>query len=292
MGIMTFSAIYGDTAHSYATHSHATHSDTAQTYATQTYTTNTYQTRACTMDAYSVHDNTPHAHTVEHSHTAEQSSIAEQTHIVQQARIGRQSSNQTSSYRASSNLVTSKTLLVDGLEVHIIRKPIKRLYLRVKPPAGEIVVTAPNRVPQRDIVALVRERKDWIARARQHVSSPASQQAQQPWSQERIDQAHAILNQRIPPLLRHWVPIIGKSPTALTLRRMKTRWGSCTPATGRIRINLELAYLPEQYLEYVLVHELTHLWERGHGAGFQRRMTQYLPQWKQLRSQLNNIVLR
>lgn len=270
MGIMTFSAIYGDTAHSYATHSHATHSDTAQTYATQTYTTNTYQTRACTMDAYSVHDNTPHAHTVE------------QSRIVDQLRLARQSSTATA----------SKTILVDGLEVHIIRKPIKRLYLRVKPPAGEIVVTAPNRVPQRDIVALVRERKDWIARARQHVSSPASQQAQQPWSQERIDQAHAILNQRIPPLLRHWVPIIGKSPTALTLRRMKTRWGSCTPATGRIRINLELAYLPEQYLEYVLVHELAHLWERGHGAGFQRRMTQYLPQWKQLRSQLNNIVLR
>lgn len=282
MGIMTFSAIHSDAIHTQAIHSNTVQAHTAHTHAIHTYSAH----------ANSTQNHTSHAHIAEQSHATEQSSIAEQTHIVQQARIGRQSSNRTSSYRASSNPATSKTLLVDGLEVHVIRKPIKRLYLRVKPPAGEIVVTAPNRVPQRDIVALVRERKDWIARARQHVSSPASQQAQQPWSQERIDQAHAILNQRIPPLLRHWVPIIGKSPTALTLRRMKTRWGSCTPATGRIRINLELAYLPEQYLEYVLVHELTHLWERGHGAGFQRRMTQYLPQWKQLRSQLNNIVLR
>lgn len=287
MGIMTFSAIHSD-----AIHTQAIHSNTTQAHTTQAHTAHTQAIHTYSVHANSTQNHTSHAHTAEQSHATEQSSIAEQTHIVQQARIGRQSSNRTSSYRASSNLVTSKTLLVDGLEVHVIRKPIKRLYLRVKPPAGEIVVTAPNRVPQRDIVALVRERKDWIARARQHVSSPASQQAQQPWSQERIDQAHAILNQRIPPLLRHWVPIIGKSPTALTLRRMKTRWGSCTPATGRIRINLELAYLPEQYLEYVLVHELTHLWERGHGAGFQRRMTQYLPQWKQLRSQLNNIVLR
>lgn len=284
---MTFSAIHSD-----AIHTQAIHSNTVQAHTTHTHTAHTHAIHTYSAHANSTQNHTSHAHIAEQSHATEQSSIAEQTHIVQQARIDRQSSNRTSSYRASSNLVTSKTLLVDGLEVHVIRKPIKRLYLRVKPPAGEIVVTAPNRVPQRDIVALVRERKDWIARARQHVSSSASQQAQQPWSQERIDQAHAILNQRIPPLLRHWVPIIGKSPIALTLRRMKTRWGSCTPATGRIRINLELAYLPEQYLEYVLVHELTHLWERGHGAGFQRRMTQYLPQWKQLRSQLNNIVLR
>lgn len=289
---MTFSAIHSDAIHTQAIHSNTVQAHTTHTHTVQAHTVHTHAIHTYSAHANSTQNHTSHAHIAEQSHAAEQSSIAEQTHIVQQARIGRQSSNRTSSYRASSNLVTSKTLLVDGLEVHVIRKPIKRLYLRVKPPAGEIVVTAPNRVPQRDIVALVRERKDWIARARQHVSSPASQQAQQPWSQERIDQAHAILNQRIPPLLRHWVPIIGKSPTALTLRRMKTRWGSCTPATGRIRINLELAYLPEQYLEYVLVHELTHLWERGHGAGFQCRMTQYLPQWKQLRGQLDNIVLR
>lgn len=220
----------------------------------------------------------------------EQSRIAEHNQGIQQSRIARQPTAPV--VRQSTPASTSTTLCVDGLQVHIIRKPIKRLYLRVKPPAGDIVVTAPNRVLQRDIVALVRERKDWIARAQQRVMSSESQQAQHPWTQERTAQAHAILNQRIPSLLHHWVPIVGKSPTALTLRRMKTRWGSCTPATGRIRINLELAFLPEQYLEYVLVHELTHLWERGHGAGFQRRMTQYLPQWKNLRSQLNTIILQ
>ena len=197
-------------------------------------------------------------------------------------------SHHTSQARATTS---SKILHVDDLEVQLIRKPIKRMYLRVKPPAGQIEVTAPARVPQRDIVALVRERKDWIDRARQHVVSESSQHPRQEWTPERTAQAHDILNQRIPPLLRYWVPIVGQSPTALTLRRMKTRWGSCTPATGRIRINLELAFLPEQYLEYVLVHELTHLWERGHGAGFQRRMTQYLPRWKRLRSELNQIVL-
>ena len=46
-----------------------------------------------------------------------------------------------------------------------------------------------------------------------------------------------------------------------------------------------------QFLEYVLVHEMTHLWESGHGAGFQRRMTAYLPGWKTLRRDLNRRVV-
>ena len=49
--------------------------------------------------------------------------------------------------------------------------------------------------------------------------------------------------------------------------------------------------LLRQFLEYVLVHEMTHLWESGHGAGFQRRMTAYLPGWKTLRRDLNRRVV-
>ena len=46
-----------------------------------------------------------------------------------------------------------------------------------------------------------------------------------------------------------------------------------------------------EILEYVLVHEMTHLWENGHGEDFQRRMSAYLPQWRQLRRELNRHVV-
>ena len=46
-----------------------------------------------------------------------------------------------------------------------------------------------------------------------------------------------------------------------------------------------------RFLEYVLVHEMTHLWENGHGEDFQRRMSAYLPQWRQLRRELNRHVV-
>ena len=80
-------------------------------------------------------------------------------------------------------------------------------------------------------------------------------------------------------------------PTHVTLRIMTSRWGSCTPKTGRIRLNLQLGLMDPRFLEYVLVHEMTHLWENGHGEDFQRRMSAYLPQWRQLRRELNRHVV-
>ena len=91
--------------------------------------------------------------------------------------------------------------------------------------------------------------------------------------------------------LSKWGPIVGRTPTHITLRLMSSRWGSCTPKTGRIRLNLQLGLMAPRFLEYVLVHEMTHLWENGHGEGFQRRMSAYLPQWRQLRRDINRQVV-
>jgi predicted metal-dependent hydrolase len=49
---------------------------------------------------------------------------------------------------------------------------------------------------------------------------------------------------------------------------MRTRWASCTPADATIRISERLRDVPGWVLDYVLVHELTHLLVPGHGADF------------------------
>ena len=46
-----------------------------------------------------------------------------------------------------------------------------------------------------------------------------------------------------------------------------------------------------RFLEYVFVHEMTHLWVNGHGKPFQQRMDRYLPQWKRVRRELNQQVI-
>jgi len=61
----------------------------------------------------------------------------------------------------------------------------------------------------------------------------------------------------------------GVRPTRVTFStRMGARYGSCTPADGTIRISSEMAVHPDFVRDYVLVHELAHLQQSGHGPAF------------------------
>ncbi len=80
---------------------------------------------------------------------------------------------------------------------------------------------------------------------------------------------------------------VGVYATSVTLRRMKTRWGSCTSSTRRIRINTALAECPPECLEMVLVHELCHILEPNHGARFHALMDLHVPSWRVWQRWLN-----
>lgn len=70
---------------------------------------------------------------------------------------------------------------------------------------------------------------------------------------------------------------IGVHATRWSVRTMKTRWGSCTPKTGAIRINARLAAYPAECLEFVVAHELVHLLEPSHNARFHALLDEFCP---------------
>ena len=111
------------------------------------------------------------------------------------------------------------------------------------------------------------------------------------WTADVQRRARQSLEWQLPALLDHWTRVIGRSPTRITFRIMRSRWGSCTPATGRIRLNLQLGLMELRFLEYVLVHEMTHLWVGGHGPRFQQLMDRFLPDWRDLRRELNRYAV-
>ena len=98
----------------------------------------------------------------------------------------------------------------------------------------------------------------------------------------------AELKAQIPPLLAKWQPVIGVEAAAWGIKAMRTRWGSCNSQARRIWLNLELAKKPPHLLEYVVVHELVHLLERGHGARFRAHMDRFLPGWQRFRAELDH----
>ena len=91
----------------------------------------------------------------------------------------------------------------------------------------------------------------------------------------------------VPPLVEEWELRLGVQVAEWRIKRMKTKWGSCTPAARRIWLNLELVKKPPQCLEYIVVHEMMHLLEPRHNERFITLMDQHLPQWRVLRGELN-----
>lgn len=99
------------------------------------------------------------------------------------------------------------------------------------------------------------------------------------------------LREELPPLLTKWESKVGVSVAEIRIRKMKTRWGSCNAAAGRIWLNLELAKKPVSCLEYILVHEMVHLIERHHTDRFRNLMDTAMPSWRHVRAELNRAPL-
>lgn len=74
---------------------------------------------------------------------------------------------------------------------------------------------------------------------------------------------------------------------ALLVRPMRTRWGSCTPRTGRIRLSRDLVRARPECLDYVLLHECCHLLVPNHSAAFYELQTRLMPDWPRWKRELN-----
>lgn len=174
---------------------------------------------------------------------------------------------------------------VDDLEVLLTRKAIKNVHLRVKPPDGRVEVSAPWRTGERFVAAFVREKRPWIDAQRAALAASPRAEAAAATSEE-VAQWKAVVSACVPALIETWEPIMRVKAGKVAYRNMTSRWGSCQPATGRICINVRLALYPPECLEYVVVHELCHLLERGHGPRFQSLMDRFLPDWRDRRAKL------
>ncbi|HZL09512.1 MAG TPA: SprT family zinc-dependent metalloprotease [Prolixibacteraceae bacterium] len=97
------------------------------------------------------------------------------------------------------------------------------------------------------------------------------------------------LKELAPPIIEKWEKIMGVSINELAIRKMKTKWGTCNREARRVWLNLELAKKPLECIEYIIVHELAHLLERTHNAIFIAYMDHHLPEWKQLKNELNKL---
>lgn len=226
-----------------------------------------------------------------------------------------------------------ETIELDGVEISIKKKKMKHMYLRVLPPDGRVLVTAPNSFSDKMIREFVFSKRCWILEQRKRFEGQKVfekhryvtgerldlwgkeyellvQESARPYqvllSGERIvmqigkdsttEQREQLLNewyrmqlkQAMPAVLQKCEKLTGLSVNEWRIKNMRTRWGTCNVAKKRIWLNLQLAKKSPECLEYVVVHELVHLLERGHNARFYGYMDRFYPNWKEVRERLSD----
>lgn len=169
------------------------------------------------------------------------------------------------------------------MEYTLIRQRRKTLSLRVEED-GTAVVRAPRFVPRREIDRFVESRAGWITQRRQRMAELALTPEQEA-ALRRL--AHEVL----PPLTEKWARIMGVQPAGVRITSAKTCFGSCSAQNG-ICYSWRLMRYPAAAIEYVVVHELTHIRHKDHSAAFYAELARYLPDHKTRRALLRQSPVR
>ena len=172
--------------------------------------------------------------------------------------------------------------IVNGVAVVVERKPTRRINIRVTRD-GQVRLSVPKwRATLGDGEAFLLEKWPWIAKTRaEMLARPAPSRL--PVADEDRRRVMDLLGR----MTAQWAERLGEGGVSCRFRLMKTLWGSCHWRRRLVTYNTELAHVPEDLAEYVVVHELTHLRAHDHGPSFCALMDARLPGWKTLRRRLN-----
>ena len=158
----------------------------------------------------------------------------------------------------------------------VLRSARRTLSLQVKQD-GSVLVRCPRRYPQSEIQKFVESKSQWILKNLRQVETLNTLPHLTEEELEILnDQAHSIIPQRV----RFWAPKVGVSYGRITIRRQKTRWGSCS-SQGNLNFNLLLMLAPPEVLDYIVVHELCHRKQMNHSRAFWAEVEAVLPDYRQ-----------
>jgi predicted metal-dependent hydrolase len=220
-----------------------------------------------------------------------------------------------------------KSETIHNITIHYVKKHIKNLYIRIVDKEN-VLVTAPLSMPDSEIRQWVQKRKDWILKSiamtadrpvyqyetgevhqflgeeitlqlakggRNHCEKNGSvitiflhSSASSPES-IYASYCRETLAAQIEPMIRYWAPIMHVSPRSFSIRRVKTRWGSCNIRTRELTFALDLVTKPAACIESVVVHELNHFLDEAHDKRFHQLMAYWLPDYKKREKVLNSL---
>ena len=180
-------------------------------------------------------------------------------------------------------------------QVNIIRSNRKTLAIEITS-WGEVRVRAPYRIAEAEILRFVEAKSSWIEKHLEKIEEDKSVlEFTSKISEEELRKLTKLAKEIIPEKVAYYARIMNVSYGRITIRRQKTRWGSCS-REGNLNFNVLLMMAPPEVLDYVVVHELCHRLEMNHSPRFWNQVEKVLPGYKKERRWLkehgNRLMLR
>ena len=165
------------------------------------------------------------------------------------------------------------------MEYEVIRSRRKTLAAEIRD--GRLLIRAPLRTQNAEIEAFISGHRRWIethlAEAQKRQAAIAEAGLLTP---EELDALCEKARRVIPERVAYYAPLVGVRYGRVTVRRHRSRWGSCS-AQGNLSFNCLLMLAPPEVLDSVVVHELCHRLEMNHSPRFWAEVERVMPDYRE-----------
>ena len=180
----------------------------------------------------------------------------------------------------------------ETISIEIRRSRRRTLGLEILPD-GTVIVRAPFGVSEKRIRQFVEEKKEWILQKSTLIREKEKNRIETgaPPFEELSAKERKAVREKILSRVSYFCTVMDVTVNRISIRSQKTRWGSCS-SKGNVNFNYLLAYLPEELLDYVVVHELAHRRYMNHSADFWAEVSKNCPDFRERRRQLKKYSLQ
>lgn len=151
-------------------------------------------------------------------------------------------------------------------------------YPRLELKTGELFLILPLGY---DPNVLLEKHRNWIVKKIEFVSHCYNDSA----NNKLVERTDREFEEFVQSFTENYSRELGVTPNSISIRKMKTKWGSCS-SKGNLTVNMLLKYLPDYLIQYVIFHEIAHMIERRHNNGFWKIVTKRFKNYGELEREL------
>jgi predicted metal-dependent hydrolase len=181
--------------------------------------------------------------------------------------------------------VNQKNLIIPELGKIILKKSSRARRLNITIKANQVIyVTMPLRVSEKHAIQFVSKKQNWIHK---HMNRLKYLEKTKEQINLQTPTDYAIAKEYLIQRLNYLALRYDFNYNHVTIRRQKTRWGSCS-TKNNISLNLKIFLLPPQLQDYILLHELVHTRHKHHQSAFWNELLKYSPNARMLQKRLHD----